>query len=111
VHEKVIAPAAAVTPAPKVTVKSLPVNAAVLVRAEGAVNVQVGVAGQVKPVKVTTILPAVEMAEAAVKVTDTVTAVAAAIALDKVTAPPVNTPVTATKEAALVISISALADV
>jgi len=50
------------------------------------VNLQTGVAGHVKPVKVAKILPEAEMAVAAVKVTDTVTAVDAATLEDKVTA-------------------------
>jgi len=69
-----------------VTVKTPPANAAALASAEGAVKVQTGVAGQVKPVKVTAIFPAAVMAEAAVNVTETVTAVEAATLLDKVTA-------------------------
>lgn len=60
-QEKVTVPAAAVIVAAKVIVKTLVAKAAVLVKAEGAVNVQTGVAGQVKLVKVIAILPAAEI--------------------------------------------------
>ncbi len=61
-QENVTCPAAAVTPLARVTTKTLDANAAVFARADGAVKVQTGVAGQVKPVKVIKILPAADMA-------------------------------------------------
>jgi len=58
----------------------------------GAVNLQTGVAGQEKPVKVVKILPEAEMAEAVEPVMVTVTPVAAAVVDDKVTAAPEMAP-------------------
>jgi len=86
VQENVTAPAAAVTPAPNVTVNVFAAKAAVFDNADGDVNVQTGVAGHVNPVNPTVILPAAEIVVAVVPLTETVTAVAAAIFALNVTA-------------------------
>lgn len=111
VQVKVTTPAL-IAVAEMVTVKALAAKAEEVGSAvpEGAVNLQAGAAGQAKLFKGMTILPDAEMAWIAVKVVVTVTAVAAAAELDKVTAAPVKVPQTATSVPVMEASMLAPAE-
>jgi len=95
VQLNVTIPATAVTPAFNVTVNVFDAKAAVFPNADGDVNVQTGVAGHVKPVNPTVILPAAEIVDAVVALTVTVTVVEDCKLLSNVTAAFVITPKTA----------------
>jgi len=108
VQLNVIVPAAAVTPAFNVTVNVSPENKAEFDNAEGAVNVQTGEAGHVKPAKVVAILPAAEIGDGALNVMLTVVAVDDAKVELNVTAPLVIDPQIAESVPVSLASISAL---
>jgi len=106
VQLNVTTPAVAVTPAPSVTVNVFAAKAAVLVNADGDVNVQTGVAGHVNPVKPTVIIPAAGIVDAVVPLTVTVTVCEDCKLLSNVTAAFEITPKTATMVAVTDLSIS-----
>ncbi len=85
VQEKLTAPALIVSVLPNVTVNLLFENDAVLILEEGAVKVQTGIAGQLKPDNVTDILPPAVIRDAVVQLTVTVTPVEKAMLFDKET--------------------------
>ncbi len=85
-------------------------NDAALESDDGALKVQTGLEGQVKPVNVTAILPAAVIAEAEEKLTLTVVPMEAAISVDRVTSAPVITPIIELSVPVMVLSISVLVE-